>query len=95
MYSTLSQMVGARLFALLDNGKAQARNYIHRLIVAGALVGLGIASIISALGYLASSLWRALEPAVGAVGSDIILAGVYTAVAGGVMAYGFKLVRSP
>lgn len=95
MYSTLSQMLGARLFALIDNGKTQAKNYVYRLIVAGALIGLGIASIISALTYLASSLWRALEPTVGAVGSDIILAGVYAAVAGGAMAYGFKLVRNP
>lgn len=95
MYNSLTQMVGARLFALIDSGKAQAQNYLYRLIVAGALVGLGIASIISALSYLASSLWRALEPAVGAVGSDIILAVVYAAVAGGAMAYGFKLVRNP
>lgn len=95
MYGTLSQMVGARLFALIDSGKAQARNYVYRLIVAGALVGLGIASIISALSYLASSLWRLLEPVVGAAGSDIILAVVYAVVAGGAMVYGFRLVRNP
>jgi hypothetical protein len=69
------------------------KDHVHALLLAAAVLALGIAFLITGLGYLASSLWHALVPAIGTVGADLLLGGVYITVAVSLFLGGSRLTK--
>ena len=69
------------------------KDHVYALLLAAALLGLGVAFLITGLGYLASSLWHALVPAIGTVGADLSLGAVYILVAVSMFLGGARLAR--
>lgn len=72
----------------------RAKHQIHRILVALALVAVGVASIVVGLAYLASSLWHALVPLLGTVGADLALGACYGTIALITILLGLGLVRT-
>ena len=73
--------------------KTKIRNEVHRILAAVAIVAAGIAFLVAGIAYFASSLWHALEPAMGRVGADLFLGLLYGAVAAALLMGGLRLVR--
>ena len=53
------------------------KDHIHRILVALVLAAIGVACLITALSYIASSLRNVLLPMLGSVGTDLTLGLAY------------------
>jgi len=73
--------------------KTKIRWEVHRLFAALAIVSAGLAFLVAGIAYFASSLWQALEPAMGRVGADLFLGLLYSAAAAALLTGGLRLVR--
>jgi hypothetical protein len=78
---------------LAEPALTRIKDHIYALLLAAAVLGLGVAFLITGLGYLASSLWHALVPAIGTVGADLLLGAVYILVAISMFMGGARLAR--
>lgn len=73
--------------------KNKIRGEVHRILMALAIVAAGIAFLVAGIAYFASSLWHALQPAMGNVGADLFLGLLYGGVAAALLWGGLRLVR--
>ena len=73
--------------------KTKIRAEVHRLFAALAIVAAGLAFLLAGIAYFASSLWHALEPAMGTVGADLFLGLLCGGVAAALLFGGLRLVR--
>ena len=77
----------------LTHISAKIRNEVNRILMAVALVAAGIAFLVAGIAYFASSLWHALQPAMGNVGADLFLGFLYGGVAVALLFIGLRLTR--
>jgi type VI protein secretion system component VasF len=89
MLRSLAPMAERAFKPLMDGIKQQT----HHLLIALALVAVGVACLVTGLAYFASSLWHALEPHLGMVGADLVLGVAYSAIAVVAIAVGLGRVR--
>jgi hypothetical protein len=85
--------LGAFADRLAEPALTRIKEHVHAVLLAAAVLALGIAFLITGLGYLASSLWHALVPAIGTVGADLLLGGVYITVAVSLFLGGSRLTK--
>ena len=78
---------------LAEPALAKIKQQIHRLLMATAIVAVGVAFLVAGIAYFASSLWHALVPVLGNVGADLLLGVLYAGVAAALLLGGFRLVR--
>jgi hypothetical protein len=89
MLRSLAPVAERALKPVMDSIKEQT----YRVLIALALVAVGVACLITALAYFASSLQHALEPVFGTVGTGLILGALYSAIAAITIAVGLQRVR--
>jgi len=89
MLRSLAPVAERALKPVMDSIKEQT----YRVLIALALVAVGVACLITGLAYFASSLWHALEPRLGPVSADLILGVAYSVIAAITIAVGLQRVR--
>ena len=89
MLRSLAPVAERALKPVMDSIKEQT----YRVLIALALVAVGVACLITGLTYFASSLWHALEPHLGTIGADLVLGVGYSVIAVITIAVGLQRVR--
>jgi hypothetical protein len=87
------RQLGAFADRLAEPALTRIKDHIHAVLLAAAILALGVAFLVIGLGYLASSLWHALVPAIGTVGADLLLGAIYIMVAVSLFLAGSRLAR--
>ena len=87
------RQLGSFADRLAEPAILKVKQTIRRLSMAILLLALGVVCLVLGISYLASSLWYALVPVLGPAGADLLLGGVYVAIAVPLLLGGSRLAK--